>query len=367
MQGLVLALVSDAGSEGLREEDVAKQLSSLLPLTPEEAAYVFSEPIVTLLSDGSIERKSGLLTSTISDGQFEPDFSVLVDGAYHRYSLRQRGKTTRRPQQDEVLRKAIDWILHEAVLERGWDLGADFAGGLRNSSNLWTELYEIASEELQNWSAVDLNALVDSCATLLQRPTDREARILAELGRLAFGIEIVLQQSRTTLLHKRVLPETLYLDASVALPLVVAGHPLRPTYLEVVKRWRTASTASGLTPRLILADVFLDEMVAHREEINSNLPVTKNWKNLSTFGSTYRSVVRRTLTSLSALTLRMSVLSPQNQIKYNDWLSENAPYTNITELQAFLKDSGIEWAKSMARPATELYINIRRDLEDGVR
>jgi len=65
----------------------------------------------------------------------------------------------------------------------------------------------------------------ESIGDLIRHPAPKEERALGELGRIAFGIEIVLQSGRSTM-NAAAFPNTVYLDASVLMPAVTPGHPL---------------------------------------------------------------------------------------------------------------------------------------------
>jgi hypothetical protein len=102
--------------------------------------------------------------------------------------------------------------------------------------------------------------LLEAFIDLLRRPEPQEERALAELGRLAFGIEIVLQTGRSTM-YALSLPQVIYLDASVLMPAIIPGHPLRLSYVDAIKKVQQASQT-----RIAVCDVFLEETIKHRQK-----------------------------------------------------------------------------------------------------
>src|SRR5260370_15422555 len=100
----------------------------------------------------------------------------------------------------------------------------------------------------------------DALIDLMRGPSSKEEHALGELGRLAFGIEIMLQSGRSTM-YATTFPNTVYLDASVLMPALTEGHPNREAY------WRAISTVrekAGTASEVYVADVFLEEIYTHR-------------------------------------------------------------------------------------------------------
>jgi hypothetical protein len=103
-----------------------------------------------------------------------------------------------------------------------------------------------------------------SLKDLLLRPDDEEAVLLADMGRTAFGLELLLEAPHDSLLAGRALPERIYFDANVVMPAITAGHPLQKVFQETISSLRMAAGGAAAGPSLRVYDGFLNEIVSHR-------------------------------------------------------------------------------------------------------
>src|SRR5205814_1736516 len=94
----------------------------------------------------------------------------------------------------------------------------------------------------------------------MRRPNSKEENALGELGRLAFGIEVILQAGRATM-YSTTFPDTVYLDASVLMPAITSGHPYREAYMDAI---HIVQKMVGAESEVYVADVFLEEIYSHR-------------------------------------------------------------------------------------------------------
>jgi hypothetical protein len=98
---------------------------------------------------------------------------------------------------------------------------------------------------------------------MLRHPDRREETVLGELGRLSFGIELLLQSGRSAI-YGFALPEVVYLDSNVLMPAIVPGNPKRKAYLSAIQRLQEAASKSGGTLTVHISDDFLNEIISHR-------------------------------------------------------------------------------------------------------
>ncbi len=364
LQGIIVAILADACPEGLDRHELSQAVHRLLPLTVQEAEQVTAEPLAALLATATCHLTNGRITCGPVENRLERDIASLAEGALNRLNLRRGGKTSEHVKIVGEIGQLVREVLEDALLMRGWDLGAEFAGG---SMPVQVDCWRLLNDTVQHKARTHPESLrldiVASCFDLLRRPTDREAAILADIGRLAFGIDIVLQHGRSALLHPRVLPDRLYLDANVAMPAIVDGHPYRPTYLDILKRWRDASLAAGLQPELMLGDVFLNEIISHRERA-LDIAATQGFddpeklrKHVLFYGGEYTNVFIGAYATWVAR-------DAENPPPFGPWLAEHAPYTSVDELRHYLAGQGIEAVElRVGREEEDTYREIRTALQ----
>ena len=182
------------------------------------------------------------------------------------------------------------------------------------------------------------NAIYD----LLKRPDDTEAKILADVARLSFGLNIILRLGNSALKLVAV-PERIYFDSNILLPAITDGHPFRPVYQSVVEKMRIAVAETGKTCEPLVISDFLNEMVSHRnlairmvKELGLEDPghlekhiLYYGAENTNVFVGSYASWVGRL----------------KNQVSFSDFLDETAPYTNELSLATFIEKFGIRTVK----------------------
>jgi hypothetical protein len=340
IEGAALGILSEAGPEGLTREEVAQEIHECVALTLEEARRVVVGALDALVALGACRPVDGRFVCGPSKKRLESDIGVLVRGALDRLSLRRGRRTAGESGVGKEAAGVVHEVLEYALLMRGWDLGAEFAGA-SVQVDLWSVLGDFIEDKGRALSPALRADVASSCLDLLARPTDREARILADIGRLSFAVDVVLQHGRGPVLHRRVLPERIYLDASVAMPAIVPGHPLRPVYSDALNAWREACVRSGAEPRLMLADVFMDEILVHRGkalEIVANLDLEdpeKLRRQMLFRGAEFTNVFVGSYASWVGR-------GASRRIPFREWLGEHAPYVDASGLDEQLARNGIE-------------------------
>ena len=156
---------------------------------------------------------------------------------------------------------AVEVFLKEVIHKRGWDLGAAFASGKAPNTLSFRSVLAECGGKL---STLDKERIERTVESLFQRPTEQEAALLGELGRISFALELAFQAPRTTLLHKATLPRKLYFDANILLPMFVEGHPHYETYKKTLNCLRTTSQNVGNKLELLVYRGYLNEMISHK-------------------------------------------------------------------------------------------------------
>jgi len=338
LAGLVWAAVSEGGSGGITEEELAERLARCLPLRPDEVPELIKEPLEYVLAQGKCRREEGRIIAGEVEDRLGPAIGVLAEGVKNRVLLRRAGLTRRRTVLAEDFDSVVRVVLEDAVLMRGWELGAHFAGGM-STIERFDSIRAIVHRQSGGMGDDVALALTDACIDMMQRPTDEEGRILAELGRLAFGIDVVFQLGRVALLNPEFLPSRIYLDASVALPLVANGHPLRPVYADALSRWRSTIEESGERPSLMIGMPFVGEMVEHRRLA---FEVVEK-QGLEDVERLMRYVLFRGAQYVNVYVGAFSTWAASGEgVGFSEWMNQYAPYSSIAELRDWLEVNGIE-------------------------
>lgn len=156
---------------------------------------------------------------------------------------------------------ALAAFLREIVHRRGWDLGAAFAAGKAPDT---VSFRGVLAECGPTLAAFDRERMERTIASLFQHPTEREAELLGELGRISFAVELAFRAPHTTLLHRATLPRRLYYDTNLLLPTFIEGHPHHQTYVATLRRIKEASSKAGNKLQLVACSVYLNEMMSHK-------------------------------------------------------------------------------------------------------
>ncbi|HDR8916100.1 TPA: hypothetical protein QDA83_004587 [Burkholderia multivorans] len=152
-------------------------------------------------------------------------------------------------------------FLKEIVHRRGWDLGAAFAAGKAPDSLTFRPVLAEVSHRL---TAFDRERIERTLESLFQHPTEREAELLGELGRISFALELAFRAPHTTLLHRATLPQKLYFDTNLLLPTFIDGHPHHRTYVALLQRLKQASARAGNKLQLLAYSGYLNEIISHK-------------------------------------------------------------------------------------------------------
>lgn len=167
----------------------------------------------------------------------------------------------------------ITTFIKEVIHQRGWDLGAAFAAGRAPDEVSYKPLLHECAGKLPAFDRQRLEQVLES---LFSSPTENESKLLGELGRISFALELAFQAPRSTLFHRAALPRRVYLDANFLMPAFVDGHPHSQIYRGSLNRLIEASKQAGTNVQLVAYYGYLNEIISHRSKAISYLQEAGN-------------------------------------------------------------------------------------------
>ncbi|PKO60003.1 MAG: hypothetical protein CVU24_14085 [Betaproteobacteria bacterium HGW-Betaproteobacteria-18] len=232
-------------------------------------------------------------------------------------------------------------FLKEVIHKRGWDLGAAFASGKAPDTVSFRPVLDECGQRL---SAFDRERVERTVESLFQRPTEQEAALLGELGRISFALELAFQAPRTTLLHKATLPRRIYFDANILLPAFVEGHPHYQTYGDTLRRLQAASSSAGNKLQLLVYRGYLNEMISHKSAACTFAKEA---------GAEFEALARSEAIYHGSGNINVYVGAYVNAIAcghapdFENFLNRVAPYTTETELRRWIEKQGFVVVESV--------------------
>lgn len=334
-EGVVSGMISKA-QIGITEEELVIQVARELTLPEDVTRTLVARALVDLARDGIcglVPADAAIRYAPRSEAVLAYDAAVsrLVDGVVQRYHLQEGGADT------AEVRAYLAAVVGELLLQRGWELGAAYAGRrMPEDVDLSSVLDRIDGKGIRNTEFIKIGrALKD----LLARPDDEEAILLADLGRTAFGLELLLESPHDSLFLKRALPERLYFDANVVMPAITKGHPLYELFSVTIQTLKEAAGAAATGPSLRVYDGFLNEIVSHRrlaiESMEGGNGDGALWEEraVGLFGTANVNVFVGAF-----FNFRLT----DKEVSFRDFLRKYAPYENERQLGACLESLGFE-------------------------
>jgi hypothetical protein len=328
-------VVSELSSGASQLETLVSKLRGYMALSEGEAGVLVDSSVFNLVKKG-ICMQDGNTIVLVDDRPATSPVQVLAEGVVARLRLREKFEIK------ETILSSVSNIVEEVIVLRGFDLGAEFSGAsLRNEVDVFDTISMTIDRHLGNYWQDKKRALAEVFREMLRHPDKREEALLGELGRIAFGIEIVLQAGRSTM-YALSLPQIVYLDASVLLPAIVPGHPFRRVYLNAITKLQDAARSSGGTI-VQIADVFLDEVVNHRR---------KAIEFVKAGGLDDRETLQRRILFYGADRMnvfigaysRWTPAENEGKASFETFLAQEAPYESIGQLKGFLSKQGFKVA-----------------------
>jgi hypothetical protein len=190
------------------------------------------------------------------------------------------------------------------------------------------------------FAAYDQERLGRALLSMIQKPTEREARLLADMGRASFAMELAFQSPRSVFLHEAVLPQRIYLDASVILPAIVPGHPFAEAYSSAILKLKQAAASSAIELKVRVTKIYLNEVISHRRKAQqfaresggkvANYAISdalfNGAENTNVFIGAYANLVQ----------------SEDRSLSFDDFLRRHAPYASEADLEKYLLKRGFE-------------------------
>ncbi len=331
-EGIVSTLIARAENQGTTKEEIIESVHMELSITKDESKDLTENAIAALTNDGLCQINNGKLTWVgNSVSVYDDAINVLSEGVMNRLIVREGGEET-----DSKL-SCVKSVLKNLVLVRGWDLGAAFA------SNRIPEAFELDSifKGVVECKDKDLcDDLSRSLYNLISAPSEKEAKLLTELGRMAFALELILQAPHSSVFHALTLPEKIYLDANVLMPAVTFGHPFHNVYHKTITSLLETAVNSHISIKVFAYHGFLNEVVSHRRLAKDafleqsfdkdshaeliNQAELFGVQNLNVFVGGY-----------------VSLLLNKYDISFEEYLAKYAPYDDEKSLANWLGESGI--------------------------
>jgi thymidylate synthase len=321
-------MLSAYAKEGKSSEELMNELRQYLHLPEQEATSLFESRIEALSFRRYVARVGDhVVLLKASEKSLVAHVSKLVDGVIYRLQVREGKKP------DSVTFDIIDKVIESVLMIRSWDLGACFAGATNGDiPNVFHTVQEQVDRYAKDCSSVEKQALARSISNLFNQPNSQESALLGDLGRVAFGLQLV--SNNPCLAFSEVLPEKIYFDASVLMPAIVEGHPYSSAYRDAISRLRRAVQSSGKELSLWVTKDFINEVISHR-----NLAIREvnelglfNPENLERHIGLYGQDANVFITAYANRVGRV-----KEKVKFDAFINEVAPYSTEDQLEAYLK------------------------------
>ena len=208
------------------------------------------------------------------ESSFEDAINTIVDGVIDRYVVREGGRDP------NGVRSCVDALIRNSLLIRGWDLGAAFAAGQPPEGIDLVPIFDRTNECNCLTAFGEQDRIVHATTDLLQNPDSDQERILGELGRISFGVELALEAPHDTIMHALTLPQRIYLDTNILLPAIVPNHRFHEIYAATIGRLLEAAAQAHVNVEVVVSREFLEEVIGHRrlalQEVALMEPNVKN-------------------------------------------------------------------------------------------
>lgn len=338
LEAVVAAILQEASPNSVSKRELFEKVRNAVGVKKVNAEDLVERALLTLRDDGLIrQQKIDKITQFTWQNHAQAKDSLTTDILYLCDSIRARAKVQENWSLTDHVKSILPSIFNILVRTRGWDLGAAFASG--RVPDLVEVSTLLATPELK-LPAYDQERLGRIIMAMIKDPTEKEAKLLLDMGRAAFAIELAFQTPQSFLLHETVLPHRIYLDASVLLPSIVPGHPFSETYVSALNRLRAAASSAGVDMRLRVSTAYLNEVISHRRkaqdfaresgpqmpEIAKRDAEYSGAENTNVFVGAYASWTDKY----------------DKHLSFDDFLRRYAPYTTERELEKYLVQQGYD-------------------------
>lgn len=336
-EGIVAALLQDVAPSALSRTELLDRVRLSVGLKKADSEGFVDKSLRSLGESGLCRRmKSNGVTKFAWIGEVADTETLSADITYLSKCIVHRASVQEGWQVSSTVAEKITAVVDTLVRTRGWDLGAAFAAGRPPEPVTITSLL---ADRTFDFSGLDQERLSRILTLMIQSPTPEESRVLGDLGRASFAIEMAFQSPLTTLLHEATLPQRIYLDASVLLPALVEGHPYSKPYLQAITRLKETASAAAFDLRLRVSHPYLNEIISHRRYAESyhrelGVDFTEGAKRDALYHG-----ASNTNVFVGAYACWLEKHGP---IDFLEFLSRVAPYSTETELKKYLFRQGFE-------------------------
>lgn len=337
IEGVVSALLQEAAPTSLTRADILEKVRLQLGIKGKDAEKILNKATKSLIDDGLCIKQNGSRVSGVryawkgeaaEESMLDASINTLCRSFADRAFLEEKWSVS------EAIKLKIIALFHHLIKRRGWDLGAAFASG-KTPENISIEA--VLAECNLKLVAFDQERALRVLKNMLFHPTAEESKLLGELGRVSFAMELAFHAPERTLLHKMVLPRDIYFDANVLLPALIPGHPFSSIYKEAIKSLKEAAASAAVKLNLNVCAGYLNEVISHR-----NLAI--NYYNEA--GADFAKISRSDALYNGTSNLNVFVgayanwVNQNTEIDFLKFLAEYAPYRNETDLKAWLTRLG---------------------------
>lgn len=347
IEGILSASIQNQYPKSLGTTELKNEIRRAVGLKGSEVDEVFNRAIKELLNSGLIRRhkegsEKGIRYAWID----KPDNSASLEHAIKTLtqSIVERAYVQEGWRTPDNVNDSIKFFLEEIVQRRGWDLGAAFAAGKAPDPVQFESIFSYCGIHLSTFDVARISRIFLS---LLQNPTEIEADLLGELGRVSFAIELAFQAPRSTLLHSQVLPKRIYLDANILMPSLVEGHPHHETFKHTLSLLEKASIASGEKTQIIVLQGYLNEVISHRNAAKTYALEA---------GNDLKTIARHDVLFVGSGNVNVFIGAYINNVEnggtsdFNEFLKKYAPYETEAALERWLSPRGYKVARKIKNP-----------------
>ena len=337
-EGIVAEILRSHSGTYLSVDEIIREFQGEVHLPTPSVQEVVETSLSRLSVDNLCSRSAAeptRYTWTGPDGSsFDDAIDVIVEGVLDRYVVREGGRDR------AGVRQCVDALIRNSLLIRGWDLGAAFAAGQPPEDLDLNPIFNRTRECICFGEFGEKERILNATADLLKTPDSKQARILSELGRISFGVELALEAPHDTIMHALTLPQRIYLDTNILMPAIVPNHRHHNIYFSTISRLLEAAAEALVHVEVVISREFLEEVIGHRRlarqevalmEPNARREIEmevmfRGTGNINVFLSGY---------------INISPDSDDADIGFAEYLNRYAPYSTIRELEDWLEDKGI--------------------------
>lgn len=343
LEGIVSALLQEVAPAAISRSDILEKIRLALGLKGRDAETILNKATISLIDEdlcvkirGTKEKgaKFAWKGDVSAGSSLDSAIETLGESIVSRAFLQEGWKV------GPGIKDNIIVVFNHLIKRRGWDLGASFASGRPPEIIAIDSVFNECSLRL---AAYDRERLLRVFTSMLIHPSVNESKLLGELGRVSFAMEMAFHSPHRTLLHNAVLPRSIYFDANVLLPALVVGHPFSQVYQEVIARLKSASQSAAVQLNLNVCAVYLNEILSHRKNALAYCEEA---------GEDFAKIARSDALYNGVTNLNVFVGAYANWIEHNslisfkDFLTKFAPYGTEGQLRTWLLAKGFKITNS---------------------